>query len=331
MEPAFRHAAFAAGSNLVLTKHSGLRQYSIKSQRDFRLSFHLSGSLLEWGWMIVSFHPLYEGDINILCAGREPGHKDLAAMRAASAVILPQGCPRSLYKMARESCRRVFPNYDARFRYPGKIGQIRLFRKIGVAHPKTEIYSGIAQYRALCGETPPMGFPFVFKFDWGGEGDTVFLVNKRIELEELLDHADRCERSGQKGFMLQKFIPCGGRSLRIVVIGERLISYWRVAESAESFKANLSKGAKMEANAEPDLMLKAEKLAEGFCRKSGVNLAGLDVIFDHSESQPAPLLLEINYYFGRFGLGGSEAYYAILKDEIGRWLEGAGLKRTDRG
>ena len=60
--------------------------------------------------MIVSFHPLFEADRNIICAGRE----DPAAIRAADAVILSQGCYRALYEMAWENCPHVFPNYDAR-------------------------------------------------------------------------------------------------------------------------------------------------------------------------------------------------------------------------
>ena len=34
------------------------------------------------------------------------------------------------------------------------------------------------------------------------------------------------------------------------------------------------------------------------------------------------MLLEINYFFGRKGLGGSEAYYKILHEEIRTWLDG---------
>ena len=32
-------------------------------------------------------------------------------------------------------------------------------------------------------------------------------------------------------------------------------------------------------------------------------------------------MLEINYFFGRRGLGGSDAYYEILNREIHNWLE----------
>ena len=126
--------------------------------------------------MIVSFHPLFEADKNIICAGREPNGEDLAAIRAADAVILSQGCYQALYEMARENCPHVFPNYDTRFKYPGKINQIKLFREVRVAHPASEMFSHVAsfqqQYRE--GHTKlSFNFPVVFKLDWGGEGETV--------------------------------------------------------------------------------------------------------------------------------------------------------------
>ena len=280
--------------------------------------------------MIVSFHPLFEGDLNRLCAGRKPGREELAAIRSAAAVILPQGCPRSLYEMARANCRHVFPNYDARFRYPGKTGQIRLFRETGTPHPDTETFTGLADYRSRSTEGPAGGFPLVFKFDWGGEGDTVFLVHNRQDLDELLIHAERCERSGQRGFLLQRFISCDRRSLRVVVVGERVFSYWRIGDAAGSFKASVSAGGRIDTESDPERKEAAERLVRGFCRRVGINLAGLDVVYAADTPSPAPLLLEINYFFGRVGLGGSEAYYAILKSEIRSWLEWLGLKRPAR-
>ena len=79
--------------------------------------------------MILSFHPLFEADQNRLCAGRDPGKEELEAIRRADAVILPQGCRESLYFMARKACPHIFPNYDARFAYPEKIGQVQLFQE----------------------------------------------------------------------------------------------------------------------------------------------------------------------------------------------------------
>ena len=61
--------------------------------------------------MILSYHPVIEGDVNRLCAGREPDAEDLDWMRRAEAIILPQGCRESMYRMAVKHCRHVFPNY----------------------------------------------------------------------------------------------------------------------------------------------------------------------------------------------------------------------------
>lgn len=270
--------------------------------------------------MILSFHPLFRGDHNILCAGREPGPSDLCAIRNARVVILPQGCPQQLYFIARNNCANVFPNYDVRFRYPGKIGQIKLFHELSVPHPPTEIFQSVAEFkRRYVGFKSP-NLPIVFKFDWGGEGDTVFLVQSLSELEQILLHAARCEASGQSGFLLQQYISAGNRSLRVTVIGESILSYWRTGDDKNGFYSNLSKGGKIVQDAEPHLREAAEKLVWQFCRSSGVNLAGVDVIFDEGQDEPSPFLLEINYFFGRVGIGGSKEYYRILKKAIKRWL-----------
>jgi len=88
--------------------------------------------------MILSYHPCFEADKNLLCAGREPDADDLTAIKSADAVILPQGCYQSLYEMARNNCSHVFPNFDARFKYTGKIGQARFFQEQKLCAGKIE-------------------------------------------------------------------------------------------------------------------------------------------------------------------------------------------------
>lgn len=273
--------------------------------------------------MIVSFHPMFEGDQNIICAGREPDADDLAAIRAAEAVVLPQGCRRSLYKMARDKCRHVFPDYAARFNYPGKIGQIRLFQQSGTAHPHTETFASLDKFRLQYGEAPKdtdFELPCVFKFDWGGEGETVFLIKSRQDLSEILLKAAEFERSGQKGFLLQQYVPTEGRSLRVAVIGHTLISYWRIQENRDGFMSNVSRGARIDAAREPERQKAARVFVKNFCDNTGINLAGFDIIFAPVKESIRPLMLEINYFFGRRGLGGSDAFYEILKSEIDNWL-----------
>ena len=273
--------------------------------------------------MIVSFHPLFEADKNILCAGRQPNEEDLAAIRTADAVILSQGCYQALYEMARENCSHVFPNYDARFKYPGKINQIKLFRKVKVAHPASEIFSQVASFQHHYPEgLTKLGFdfPLVFKMDWGDEGETVYRIDSADNLQEILQKVAEYEKTGQAGFILQEYISSNSRTLRVVVLGQRVISYWRIQEKNDGFYSNLSKGAKIDSEAEPGLQQKAVALVKDLCQKTGINLAGFDVIFSSENGDPNPMLLEINYFFGRKGLGGSENYYRILLAEIRNWL-----------
>ena len=280
--------------------------------------------------MIVSFHPLFEGDKNIICAGREPGADDLVAIKAAAAVVLPQGCRQSLYEMATANCKHVFPNYRVRFDFPGKIGQIKLFRETGTAHPRAELYPSVAEFKQQYGDAPgniSFGMPCVFKFDWGGEGETVYLINSRDELKKILEKAAVFENSGQKGFLLQQYVPTSGRTLRVIIIGQALISYWRIQQSSDGFMSSVSRGADIDAESLPELQNAARAFIHDFCVKTGIDLAGFDVIFPTPGENTQPLLLEINYFFGRKGLGGSDAYYEILKREINTWLRQLNLEK----
>jgi ribosomal protein S6--L-glutamate ligase len=273
--------------------------------------------------MIVSFHPIFEADKNIICAGRMPNDEDLDAIKTADAVILSQGCHRSLYELARSNCPYVFPNYDARFNYPGKIGQIELFRENDAPHPASELFTNVAAFQKRYTISPQnvnFDYPFVLKLDWGGEGETVYLIQSAENLHEIIKKAAVFEKSGLTGFLLQEFIPSRNRTLRVAVIGQRLISYWRIQECSDSFHTNLRKGAAINFEADPELQHTALALVKHLCRKVRINLAGLDIIFSSKTDAPEPMLLEINYFFGRKGLGGSESYYQVLRQEIRRWL-----------
>lgn len=282
--------------------------------------------------MIVSFHPCYEADANILCAGRQPDNKDRMAIRSADAVILPQGCPEALYRMARKECAHVFPDYDVRFQYPGKTGQAKLFQACSVSHPQTWVFANTAQFKRCGNVAVDAGFPLVLKLDWGGEGDTVFLLKDVVDLKDALSRVDAYERTGQKGFVLQQFIPASHRTLRVVVIGRTQKAYWRVQKTPFSFGTSVAKGATIDEDSDPVLRQKGIFFVRDFCRQTKINLAGFDLLFDETEpaqKKPQPLLLEINYFFGRTGLGGSEAFYSMLQTQINAWLEARGIGILD--
>jgi ribosomal protein S6--L-glutamate ligase len=276
--------------------------------------------------MILSFHPLISADKNILCAGRNPGNHDLEAIKQADAVILPIGCKKNLYDLVRKNCWYVFPNYDMRFDFPGKLGQIELFRKMGGNHPHTETFVDLKSFELQFINSEkklPMNFPFVFKFDWGGEGENVFLIHTTSDFSSLMEMAQRFENTGQKGFLIQEWIPADLKSLRTVVIGERLISYWRIQQQRNQFKTGLSSGAVIDYQSHPELIKNAEYDLRLFLKKTKINLAGFDFLF--SPLSPKPYFIEINYFFGRKGLGGSEKFYKILIKEINQWLNSSGF------
>ena len=278
--------------------------------------------------MIVSFHPCFGADKYIICAGRKPNDDDLAAIKTADAVILSQGCDEALYKMASKNCSNVFPDYETKFKYPGKIGQIRLFRETNVLHPKSVTFEKVDSFLDNYGaesENLPFDFPFVFKFDWGGEGYGVFLITSPEEFKDAIQKALNFERAGHVGFLIQEYIPSQGRSLRVVVIGQKIISYWRVLENTKEFYSNLATGAYLDFDSDPDLQEAAVKATKYFCKITGINLAGFDFLFSSEANLKEPFFLEINYYFGRRGLGGSEKYYKTLESEIINWIYSLGL------
>jgi ribosomal protein S6--L-glutamate ligase len=271
--------------------------------------------------MILSFHPCVVTDENRICAGRPPDHQDLAAIRRSAAVVLPQGCTPALYRMVREHCRHVFPDYDARFAFPGKTGEIRLFRKYGAPHPETEIIADVAAFLSQLKQNPagPLGFPYLIKLDWGGEGRTIFALRSADDLDRSLFDVLQSPGVQKSELLVQRFVPCGGRVLRVTVIGRQRLTYWRVAEDDRQPLAGLALGGRIQRDVNPGLQDAAVAVVDTFCDESGINLAGFDIIFPAKEE--VPLFLEINYFFGREGLGGSAAFYQLLNDEIRRWIQ----------
>ena len=119
------------------------------------------------------------------------------------------------------------------------------------------------------------------------------------------------------------------------MIGETQVAYWRIQDNADVFGTSVGQGARIDTESDPHLRHQALTLTRRFCRQSRINLAGFDLIFDETagkQKDPQPLFLEINYFFGRSGLGGSARFYAVLQAEIDKWLAGLGLsvKQTSR-
>jgi ribosomal protein S6--L-glutamate ligase len=273
--------------------------------------------------VILSFHPCIDADINIIVAGRAPGPKEEASIKGADAIIIPQGARQDLYDLCRKHCKLVFPNYDHRYHRAGKIGDTLIFRQFGIPHPSTRIFQNVAQYRRRFPPQEarsPYPFPFVLKGNFSGEGHMVYKIYDHEQLQNILDQLRAMERSGLQGFIVQQWIDHGGRDIRVVVLYDKLISYWRVQKDPQKFLTNLSAGAVIDPSSDPNLRQQAESTVLRLCQQTGINLAGVDLMLDQNDNSSQPLLIEINYWFGRRFFGSSEAYYGELKKAVKRWL-----------
>ena len=251
------------------------------------------------------------------------GEADRKLIRNARAVILPQGRVGRIFHECLKADVPMFPDYGMRRAYPGKVGQSRLFEAFQLPHPRTFRWRSVDRFRKAA--RTPHEFPFVVKDDESHEAEGVFVVNDSKSLEAALGFLNLKEGVKNNGFITQEFVPSEGNVLRSVIMGERVISYWKRPSKPGQVITTISKGARIDHDWKPALREKGRAQAQVLARRTGINLAAVDFVFPLLKEDPEPLFLEINYFFGRRGLGGMDAYYRLLFEAICHWLKGMGL------
>ncbi|MDZ7760403.1 MAG: hypothetical protein U5L00_09130 [Desulfovermiculus sp.] len=269
--------------------------------------------------MILSYHPFFHGHRFRLYATREVDDQDQDLMSRASAVILPPGRFPRLHEQAVKHCSFVFPDYTTRYTYPGKLGDIRLFQELGLPHPRTDCFDRLNS----CPDTywQEIEYPVIVKHSTGGEGRLVYVIHGLQEVGDVLSVFQGMEHSGFSGFLVQELLSTNQRTLRVVVMHSQMYSYWRVQPDTKKILHNLTQGGVIDLCSDPEIQAQGQSLVYQLCRQTGINLAGIDVLFDYRNGRdPKPLLLEINYFFAMHGLGGLEAYHQKLKLAVREWL-----------
>lgn len=271
--------------------------------------------------MILSFHPCFLGDTLVILGDGTIDSHDLRHINEAEVILLPQYCTPELYRACKDSSAQLFPNYDVRFRYPGKIGQSLLFKKLNHAHPQTRQWSSVEAFKKGYHEGGfPHPLPFLIKADEAHEAENIYQISDEAALNSSMEDLQRMERWGSSGFVSQELIPAEGNVLRVVIIGKKTITYWKRAQRPGQTITTISRGAEVDQHWRPDLQEKGEKEAKKLAAATGINLAAIDFIFDFCQADPEPLFLEINYVFGRRGLGGSMNFYRLLSEALQEWL-----------
>ncbi len=271
--------------------------------------------------MILSFHPCFTADYQIILGDRSLNGEDRRLIQNAQAVILPQGRVDRVFHECLAAEVPMFPNYEMRHAYPGKVGQSRLFKAFKFPQPRTFRWKTVDLFH----ESPeaPHQFPFVVKDDESHEAEGVFFVTDSKSLEIALDFL--ALKGENNGFITQDFVPSGGNVLRAVIMGEQVLTYWKRPAKRGQMITTISKGARIDHDWKPALQEKGKVQAQVLSKRTGINLAAVDFVFDFSKEDPEPFFLEINYFFGRRGLGGMDSYYRMLFRAIQDWLRGIGL------
>lgn len=242
-------------------------------------------------------------------------------MARADLTVVPQRIKAHQYRFCRKHALRLFPDYRYRFGFEGKYGNIELFRMFNAPHPPTELYLSVSAFvnRHIGEGVPHLRFPFVVKGDTGGGGWGVFLVRDEKTLRETLELLSDVRRHPTGRFIAQAYIPHGGRDLRVVVVGTSFYPYWRCQPDPEEFRNNVGRGAFIVHDLDPELREKGLRCVRTFCENTGINLAAFDVLFDRRKPDPVPLLCEINFMFGRKGLGGSNKFFTYLREAVDKF------------
>jgi len=244
--------------------------------------------------MIVSFTPFFKGDLNFFQFEPLPS-EFLENLHRIRGVVFPPTITPELYFFVKNQGIPVFPEYTLRFMFPGKIGQILLFRLFNLPHPETILVP------RLCGleENPykrpfKVKYPFVLKGNWGNEGSEVFLVESEEEFKRVLKEVKAWERNGRFGFLIQEYVPTEFDA-RSIVIGEKIFVFFRKG----GLKKNLCQEGKPIPPPKKILKEKVIKLTQSLIRNTYFNLVAIDFLFKGEE----PLFSELNFVFGRRLLG----------------------------
>ena len=181
--------------------------------------------------------------------------------------------------------KRIFPSFESYFLGHDKVEMTRAFEALVPANtPWTIIEANTNEGAERVWDQMPL--PFVAKIPRSSMGFGVFLIETRAQWREYLEQTDV--------IYAQELLPID-RDLRIIIVGDEVISgFWRL-QSPDGFHNNVTQGGQVATGIIPpaaiDLALKVAK-------ELNINHAGFDIamVGDH------PYIFEFNRLFGNKGL-----------------------------
>jgi len=262
----------------------------------------------------VSLHHQIRLDVNLHALAPFDGRSQ-ELLRNAAGVLMPKYFSPIRYRQVAELAPNHFPRLGPRYLYRGKASQIRLFQELDLPHPQTVVYDNPTQALRACHRTGLPFSPCVLKGDRGGGGSAVFPIHTWADFEGCIQQLPPAEP-----VLLQEFVNHEGMDLRVVIVGQMTKSYFRVGNG--NFYNNVAQGGRIEHDLYPQKQLLGRQMARSLCSDAGIDVAGLDLMFPAHKS---PLFIEINFLFGRKGIGGRLGYDRLFRQAVQEWINTSGL------
>ncbi len=234
---------------------------------------------------IIALGGRLRGSPMVLTLGVRPNFFDYSDSERALIGEAPKiYFPSSMYaELFHTMGKPTFPGYHNYLYAQDKIKQTALFQAAAISHPRTRVFYGKRQKKAILDY---FGLPLIAKEPRGSAlGRGVYLIHSTEELEQY------CQIQGPA--YIQEYLPID-RDMRIVLVGYRVLhAYWRVAADGE-FRNNLWCGGRIELADVPQQALQFAVHVARVCRWDDV---GLDIC----EHEGDYYVLEGNMKYGRQG------------------------------
>lgn len=181
--------------------------------------------------------------------------------------------------------KKIFPSLATYHLGYDKIEMTRGFMALCPSMvPKTGFYLNTAVAFDTLADT--FGLPFVCKEPRSSSGLGVFLIKTKEEFQ--------LYAKDNPTLYVQEYLEMD-RDLRVVIIGEEVVStYWRV-KSPGDFHNNISRGGRIERTNIPERVVWE---VAGVAQALGIDYAGFDIAITNSGA----FLLEFNVFFGTQGV-----------------------------
>ncbi|WP_321417980.1 hypothetical protein [uncultured Desulfobacter sp.] len=232
----------------------------------------------------ISFNPIRS--IGIPCvAYLKPQNMvhSIHAVKNAIAVLFPEYW--QINPLVYALKKRIFPSVST---YHLGHDKVEMTRSLQMLCPENVLKTGIFSNENICFDelVAQFGLPFVCKQIRSSSGLGVFLIRSLNDYQ--------CYAQMNPVIYAQEYVPME-RDLRIVIVGERVVSaYWRVG-GTDHFHNNVSRGGMIcRTDIPTDIVERVLQVAQAL----EVNHAGFDV----AVTSHGIYVLEFNLYFGTQGI-----------------------------